>query len=213
MASTTSKDVGYFESSDVDYSLCNKGKCSSTNIIDRYVNTVNINFEYDLSFDEKINFEGKYNVVAKFNINDDKTGDVLYTETKNIKKDTFKEKNIQDFEIKEDAILLLDDYNKFLEKYNKERKTNYTGEVRVNLYVDGVNGKKRVASLLVPLQENQQVEKTIISYQAGDASIEDDGTHYGKVYVYLIIVSLILVVASSIGVVLLLSGADEEEDD
>ena len=213
MASTTTQDVGYFESSDIDYKLCANGKCNNNiNYITKYINTVNIKFNYDLSFDEKINFEGKYNIIAKFSINDNKTGDILYTENKEIKKDTFKEKNIQDFEIKDDAILLLDDYRKFLNKYNKDRNAKYTGEVRVNLYVDGVNGKKRVSSLLVPLQERAEVEKTIISYQAGDASIEDDGSHYGKVYVYLIIVSLVLVVAASIGVVLLLSGAEDEEE-
>ncbi len=212
MNSTTTKDVGYFESSDIEYSLCNNGKCNSSNTIEKNINTVNIKFDYDLSFDEKINFDGKYNIVAKFNINDDKTGDSLYTESKDIKKDNFKEKNVQNFEINDDAIVLLEDYKKYLAKYNKDRDANYTGEVRVNLYVDGVNGKKRVASLLIPLQDGQQVEKTIISYQAGDASIEDDGTHYGKVYVYLIIISLILVVAASIGVVLLLSGAEEEDE-
>ena len=195
MASTTTQDVGYFESSDIDYKLCANGKCTNNiNYITKYINTVNIKFDYDLSFDEKINFDGKYNIIAKFSINDNKTGDVLYTENK------------------DDAILLLDDYRKFLNKYNKDRNTKYTGEVRVNLYVDGVNGKKRVSSLLVPLQERAEVEKTIISYQAGDASIEDDGSHYGKVYVYLIIISLVLVVVSSIGVVLLLSGAEDEEE-
>ena len=108
--------------------------------------------------------------------------------------------------------MLLEDYRKYLEKYNSDRQAHYNGEVRVNLYVDGVNGKKRVCSLLIPLQDNQQVEETVISYQAGDASIEDDGSYYGKVYVYLIIISLVLVIASSIGVVLLLTGIEEEDE-
>ena len=212
MNSTTTKDVGYFESSEVDYTLCSNGKCNSNDNIDSNIDTVNINYTYGLNFDEKINFDGKYNVVAKFEIFDEKNGDVLYSDDKNISKDTFNKKNIQDFEIKEDAVVLLDEYKKYLEKYNKDRDTSYLGMVKVNLYVDGVNGKKRVAALDIPLKEGEQLRKTIISYQAGDASIEDDGTHYGKVYVYLIIISLILVLASSIGVVLLLSGADDEEE-
>ena len=212
MNSTTTKDVGYFESSDVDYTLCSNGKCNSNEVIDNNIDTVNINYTYGLNFDEKINFDGKYNVVSKFEIFDEKTGDILYSDDKTINKETFNKKNIQDFEIKEDAVVLLDEYRKYLEKYNKDRDASYLGLIKVNLYVDGVNGKKRVAALDIPLQEGDQLQKTIISYQAGDASIEDDGTHYGKVYVYLIIISLLLVVASSIGVVLLLSGADDEEE-
>ena len=212
MSSTTTEDVGYFESSEVNYKLCSNGKCDTTNVIKKNIDTVNIGFIYSLSFDEKINFSGKYNVVAKFSISDDKTGNVLYSDKKEINKNKFSKKNIQEFEIKEDSVVLLEDYRKYLEKYNSDRQAHYNGEVRVNLYVDGVNGKKRVCSLLIPLQDNQQVEETVISYQAGDASIEDDGSYYGKVYVYLIIISLVLVIASSIGVVLLLTGVEEEDE-
>jgi len=36
MSSTTTEDVGYFESSEINYKLCSNGKCDSTNVIKKY---------------------------------------------------------------------------------------------------------------------------------------------------------------------------------
>jgi hypothetical protein len=71
------------------------------------------------------------------------------------------------------------------------------------MYVDGIKEKERVASIEVPM-DNGVIDTQEISYNQGDASIENSKVSSSKLYLYLIIGSFIVLLGSCIAVLFLL---------
>ena len=76
------------------------------------------------------------------------------------------------------------------------------------MYVDGINEKERVSSLDIPMDQGE-IDTQEISYNAGDASLENSKVASNKTYLYLMIGSIVVLFASCIGVLFLLHSSND----
>ena len=197
-------NIAFHELSSIDYELCTKNKCVPTRQITNKNDGIKINYQYEMDFDEKITYEANYTIVAELNIIDSENKNNVVATDKSIimKKDITGEKS-EELIISQDIEVELDKYRNKLKDYNTNNKTKYNGQLAVVLYVDGINEKERVASVDVPM-DNGIIDTQEISYNQGDASIENSKVSSSKLYLYLIIGSFVVLLGSCIGVLFLL---------
>lgn len=202
------KDVSYFESSDVSYTLCTNDNCNSDTVVSNSINKASIKFDYDVSFDDTVSYDVKYKIVEKFNIISS-NGNVKTTTNDVLKKEIAKNK-VEELEIEKEIMTDIGKYRNELSAHNKENNVEDNANVVVTLIIDGINSEKEVASIKIPLSESK-VQTSIISSNVSDALFKDDTmNNYSNLYVILFGVSLLVVIFACIGVVVLINSSDNK---
>ena len=80
------------------------------------------------------------------------------------------------------------------------------------MYTSGINAKRQVALLNIPLQDDLLTKK-VVSYNTGDATITiSNKNDSGVIYVCLMIISLSIVIGACIGLIVLLNASSDDED-
>ena len=197
-------NIAFHELSSVDYELCTKNKCVPTRQITNKNDGIKINYQYEMDFDEKITYEANYTIVAELSIiNTEKNNNVVATDKSIIIKKDITGEDSEELIISQDIEVELDKYRNKLKDYNTNNNTKYSGQLEMVMYVDGINEKERVASVQLPM-DNGIVDTQEISYNQGDASIENSKVSSSKLYLYLIIGSFVVLLGSCIAVLFLL---------
>lgn len=200
------KDVSYFESSDVTYSLCTGSDCNEDTIVSTSVDKVKVKFNYDVSFDDTVNLNVKYKVSEKLNIFNGSSA--VKSNIKDILNKDIVKKKTDELNLEKELEVDLKPYREELNKYRNDNEGNFSGNVVISLFVDGVNDGKEVANIVVPLDE-ERLQTSIISSNVSDSLFVDDAMKsYGDLYVVLFIVSLLVVIGACIGVVVLINSSD-----
>ena len=201
-------NIAFHELSSIDYQVCDNKNCVSTKQITKNNKQLKLNYSYEMQFDEKISYEANYTIVAELNIIDKDKNNTVATDKSIIIKKDVKNKDTDELNISQQIDIELNKYRDKLKDYNFNNKTNYIGQLEVVMYVDGINNKERVSSIAVPM-ENGQIDTQEISYNAGDASIENTKVASSKTYLYLIIGSFVVLLGSCIGVLFLLRSSND----
>ncbi|MBQ6477015.1 MAG: hypothetical protein IJI43_01080 [Bacilli bacterium] len=206
------KDVSYFESSDVSYSLCTGNDCNEDVVITNSVDKVKINYAYDVNFDDIVSYNINYKVLEKFTITDKGSAVVKTNNKESISTGVSKSKTDK-LELKKNYEVNVNKYRKELEDYVAEKDAEFNGNLVVTLIVSGLNKEKEVAKVTIPMGEDK-VETSVISSSVSDSLFRDDTmNNYSNLYVILFVASLVVVIAACIGIVILVNRADVKGDE
>ncbi|MBR2711891.1 MAG: hypothetical protein IKE89_05395 [Bacilli bacterium] len=206
------KDVNYYESSSIKYTLCNQGNCVEETEINGSYDSVSTTFGYKSKFDEKISYNMNYSVVSLFEIVDPETKDVVFKDEENVLTKEIEAVKTDELKFSQDLDFPITKFREELSKYNEGKDKTYLGNVKLIMYISGINDKKQVSMLTIPLQ-NDMLKKNVVSYNTGDATITiSNKSDSGVIYVCLMIISLSIVIGACIGLIVLLNTSSYDED-
>ena len=206
------KDVNYYESSSIKYTLCNQGNCVEETEMNGSYDSISTTFGYKSKFDEKISYNMNYSVVSLFEIVDPETKDVVFKDEENVLTKEIEAVKTDELKFSQDLDFPITKFREELSKYNEGKDKTYLGNVKLIMYISGINDKKQVAMLTIPLQ-NDMLKKNVVSYNTGDATITiSNKSDSGVIYVCLMIISLSIVIGACIGLIVLLNTSSDDED-
>ena len=209
---TNVKDVNYYESSSIKYTLCNQGNCVEETEINGSYDSVSTTFGYKAKFDEKISYNMNYSVVSLFEIVDPESKDVVFKDEENVLTKEIEAVKTDELKFSQDLDFSITKFRDELSKYNEGKDKTYLGNVKLIMYTSGINDKKQVALLNIPLQ-NDMLNKKVVSYNTGDATVTiSNKSDSGVIYVCLMIISLSIVIGACIGLIVLLNTSSDDED-
>ena len=206
------KDVNYYESSSIKYTLCNQGNCVEETEMNGSYDSISTTFGYKSKFDEKISYNMNYSVVSLFEIVDPETKDVVFKDEENVLTKEIEAVKTDELKFSQDLDFPITKFREELSKYNEGKDKTYLGNVKLIMYISGINDKKQVSMLTIPLQ-NDMLKKNVVSYNTGDATITiSNKSDSGVIYVCLMIISLSIVIGACIGLIVLLNTSSYDED-
>ena len=206
------KDVNYYESSSIKYTLCNQGNCVEETEMNGSYDSISTTFGYKSKFDEKISYNMNYSVVSLFEIVDPETKDVVFKDEENVLTKEIEAVKTDELKFSQDLDFPITKFREELSKYNEGKDKTYLGNVKLIMYISGINDKKQVAMLTIPLQ-NDMLKKNVVSYNTGDATVTiSNKSDSGVIYVCLMIISLSIVIGACIGLIVLLNTSSYDED-
>ena len=206
------KDVNYYESSSIKYTLCNQGNCVEETEMNGSYDSISTTFGYKSKFDEKISYNMNYSVVSLFEIVDPETKDVVFKDEENVLTKEIEAVKTDELKFSQDLDFPITKFREELSKYNEGKDKAYLGNVKLIMYISGINDKKQVSMLTIPLQ-NDMLKKNVVSYNTGDATITiSNKSDSGVIYVCLMIISLSIVIGACIGLIVLLNTSSYDED-
>ena len=206
------KDVNYYESSSIKYTLCTQGNCVEDTEIHGYNDSVSATFGYKSKFDEDISYNMNYSIVSLFEIVDPESKDVVFKDEENVLTKEIEAVKTDELKFSQDVDFSLTKFREDLSKYNEGKDKTYFGYVKLIMYTSGINDKKQVALLDIPLQDDL-LKKKVVSYNTGDATVTiSNKSDSGVIYVCLMIISLSIVIGSCIGLIVLLNTSSDDED-
>ena len=206
------KDVNYYESSSIKYTLCNQGNCVEETEMNGSYDSISTTFGYKSKFDEKISYNMNYSVVSLFEIVDPETKDVVFKDEENVLTKEIEAVKTDELKFSQDLDLPITKFREELSKYNEGKDKTYLGNVKLIMYISGINDKKQVSMLTIPLQ-NDMLKKNVVSYNTGDATVTiSNKSDSGVIYVCLMIISLSIVIGACIGLIVLLNTSSYDED-
>ena len=206
------KDVNYYESSSIRYTLCTQGNCVEDTEIHGYNDSVSATFGYKSKFDEDISYNMNYSIVSLFEIVDPESKDVVFKDEENVLTKEIEAVKTDELKFSQDVDFSLTKFREDLSKYNEGKDKTYLGYVKLIMYTSGINDKKQVALLDIPLQDDL-LKKKVVSYNTGDATVTiSNKSDSGVIYVCLMIISLSIVIGSCIGLIVLLNTSSDDED-
>ena len=206
------KDVNYYESSSIKYTLCNQGNCVEETEMNGSYDSISTTFGYKSKFDEKISYNMNYSVVSLFEIVDPETKDVVFKDEENVLTKEIEAVKTDELKFSQDLDFPITKFREELSKYNEGKDKTYLGNVKLIMYISGINDKKQVSMLTIPLQ-NDMLKKNVVSYNTGDATITiSNKSDSGVIYVCLMIISLSIVIGACIGLIVLLNTSSDDED-
>ena len=206
------KDVNYYESSSIKYTLCTQGNCVEDTEIHGYNDSVSATFGYKSKFDEDISYNMNYSIVSLFEIVDPESKDVVFKDEENVLTKEIEAVKTDELKFSQDVDFSLTKFREELSKYNEGKDKTYLGYVKLIMYTSGINDKKQVALLNIPLQDDL-LKKKVVSYNTGDATVTiSNKNDSGVIYVCLMIISLSIVIGSCIGLIVLLNTSSDDED-
>ena len=206
------KDVNYYESSSIKYTLCTQGNCVEDTEIHGYNDSVSATFGYKSKFDEDISYNMNYSIVSLFEIVDPESKDVVFKDEENVLTKEIEAVKTDELKFSQDVDFSLTKFREDLSKYNEGKDKTYFGYVKLIMYTSGINDKKQVALLDIPLQDDL-LKKKVVSYNTGDATVTiSNKSDSGAIYVCLMIISLSIVIGSCIGLIVLLNTSSDDED-
>ena len=206
------KDVNYYESSSIKYTLCTQGNCVEDTEIHGYNDSVSATFGYKSKFDEDISYNMNYSIVSLFEIVDPESKDVVFKDEENVLTKEIEAVKTDELKFSQDVDFSLTKFREDLSKYNEGKDKTYLGYVKLIMYTSGINDKKQVALLNIPLQDDL-LKKKVVSYNTGDATVTiSNKNDSGVIYVCLMIISLSIVIGSCIGLIVLLNTSSDDED-
>ena len=199
--------VKYSETSDSSYKVCLlDNNVYSTPCLEEgmlynssLVNTIPINFKYNVNFSEYIDYQLYYHVVLYNKIFDKSNKEkVLYENKEILVVKTFVDKLNQKINIDTDVKINYKKYNDFVNEYKSKYSPDVKSVVEVVLYLDEYDEERSVASVSIPVGESTfEVKKEKLSNKNKSVEIEnEDMVNEANVNMYfgsfLIIISLIL---------------------
>ena len=206
------KDVNYYESSSIKYTLCTQGNCVEDTEIHGYNDSVSATFGYKSKFDEDISYNMNYSIISLFEIVDPESKDVVFKDEENVLTKEIEAVKTDELKFSQDVDFSLTKFREDLSKYNEGKDKTYLGYVKLIMYTSGINDKKQVALLDIPLQDDL-LKKKVVSYNTGDATVTiSNKSDSGAIYVCLMIISLSIVIGSCIGLIVLLNTSSDDED-
>ena len=206
------KDVNYYESSSIRYTLCTQGNCVEDTEIHGYNDSVSATFGYKSKFDEDISYNMNYSIISLFEIVDPESKDVVFKDEENVLTKEIEAVKTDELKFSQDVDFSLTKFREDLSKYNEGKDKTYLGYVKLIMYTSGINDKKQVALLNIPLQDDLLTKK-VVSYNTGDATITiSNKNDSGVIYVCLMIISLSIVIGACIGLIVLLNASSDDED-
>ena len=206
------RDVNYYESSSIKYTLCNQGNCVEETEMNGSYDSISTTFGYKSKFDEKISYNMNYSVVSLFEIVDPETKDVVFKDEENVLTKEIEAVKTDELKFSQDLDFPITKFREELSKYNEGKDKTYLGNVKLIMYISGINDKKQVAMLTIPLQ-NDMLKKNVVSYNTGDATVTiSNKSDSGIIYVCLMIISLSIVIGACIGLIVLLNTSSDDED-
>ena len=163
------------------------------------VNTIPINFKYNVNFSEYIDYQLYYHVVLYNKIFDKNNKEkVLYENKEILIVKTFVDKLNQKINIDTDVKINYKKYNDFVNEYKSKYSPDVKSVVEVVLYLDEYDEERSVASVSIPVGESTfEVKKEKLSNKNKSVEIENEemvseanvNMYFGA---FLIIISLIL---------------------
>ena len=206
------RDVNYYESSSIKYTLCNQGNCVEETEMNGSYDSISTTFGYKSKFDEKISYNMNYSVVSLFEIVDPETKDVVFKDEENVLTKEIEAVKTDELKFSQDLDFPITKFREELSKYNEGKDKTYLGNVKLIMYISGINDKKQVSMLTIPLQ-NDMLKKNVVSYNTGDATVTiSNKSDSGIIYVCLMIISLSIVIGACIGLIVLLNTSSDDED-
>ena len=199
--------VKYSETSDSSYKVCLlDNNVYSTPCLEEgmlynssLVNTIPINFKYNVNFSEYIDYQLYYHVVLYNKIFDKNNKEkVLYENKEILVVKTFVDKLNQKINIDTNVKINYKKYNDFVNEYKSKYSPDVKSVVEVVLYLDEYDEERSVASVSIPVGESTfEVKKEKLSNKNKSVEIEnEDMVNEANVNMYfgafLIIISLIL---------------------
>ena len=145
------KDNDYYEEKYLD----NKSR-----IIANLINTISIDFNYDIKAKEKLNYDYNYKIVGELLIYDKQdTNKPVHKKTYELDKDEIKENNQTNININKDIVIDYDEYNKYFNSFKSTYGINSIGELVVKMIIttDTYKTEKNTTvnelSVSIPLSE------------------------------------------------------------
>lgn len=199
--------VKYSETSDSSYKVCLlDNNVYSTPCLEEgmlynssLVNTIPINFKYNVNFSEYIDYQLYYHVVLYNKIFDKNNKEkVLYENKEILVVKTFVDKLNQKINIDTNVKINYKKYNDFVNEYKSKYSPDVKSVVEVVLYLDEYDEERSVASVSIPVGESTfEVKKEKLSNKNKSVEIENEemvseanvNMYFGS---FLIIISLIL---------------------
>ena len=199
--------VKYSETSDSSYEVCLlDNNVYSTPCLEEgmlynssLVNTIPINFKYNVNFSEYIDYQLYYHVVLYNKIFDKNNKEkVLYENKEILIVKTFVDKLNQKINIDTNVKINYKKYNDFVNEYKSKYSPDVKSVVEVVLYLDEYDEERSVASVSIPVGESTfEVKKEKLSNKNKSVEIENEemvseanvNMYFGS---FLIIISLIL---------------------
>lgn len=199
--------VKYSEISDSSYEVCLfDNNIYSTPCLEEgmlynssLVNTIPINFKYNVNFSEYIDYQLYYHVVLYNKIFDKNNKEkVLYENKEILVVKTFVDKLNQKINIDTDVKINYKKYNDFVNEYKSKYSPDVKSVVEVVLYLDEYDEERSVASVSIPVGESTfEISKEKLSNKSKSVEIENDQmineANINMIFGgFLIIISLIL---------------------
>ncbi len=194
---TTTKLVGYKENGDFTYQLCLKNAtCEPENITyhGEDVNIIKLNFKYDANYEEKINHNKNYRVTSIIRAYSKGRKDLLYEKENDLIDRTNISDNTDKISINEIVVVDYSKYRDLVKNYS-----NNETQAEVILYLEENNETRKIASLTIPLTNNDfELTKYTTTNAFRNAKVEVNvWDTYSLVYSiatsFLTLISLILI--------------------
>ncbi len=179
LSSNTASGISYNETGNVDYKVYLKdnnyyeekflGK--DMQYIASLINTINVDFNYEMHATEKLDFDYKYKIIGTLKITD-KTdrNKVLYTKDYTLKKETKKHLEDNSFKISEDIDIDYDMYNNYANNFRRDYSLTSNADLILKMVVD-VDGEYK--DLKDKIDEENNLEISIpLSEQTIDITMD-----------------------------------------
>lgn len=154
------KENNYYEEKYLD---------KNSRIIASLINTISVNFNYDIKSNEKLNYNYGYKIVGELLIYDKNDNNKpLHKKEYNLLSDNLKANNQTNINISKDVVIDYDEYNKYFNSFKSTYGLNSVGELVVKMIItsdtykdkEGKNNTVNELSVSIPLSE-QTIDITL----------------------------------------------------
>lgn len=216
------KPVSYNESGKIDYKVYLKennyyeekflGK--DMQYIASLINTINVDFDYQMHATEKLDFDYKYKIIGTLKITDKIDEDkVLYTKDYVLKEETKNHAEENNFVIKEDVDIDYDKYNSYANAFRRDYAltSNANLILKMVIDVDGTHNdlaekinKENNLEISIPLSE-QTIDITMDASKINQSGTLNTPEEFKITNVILFLAGIILCMTGLIGCVVAIS--------
>jgi len=194
--------VSYKESSAIKYSVCLNNNdfynqsCISENMkyISELTNNIDTTFKYNVSFSEDVEYDLSYHVVGVTRINDGINPEqTLYENEEILVEKTNLSNTKNSIDIESNVLIDYKKFNGYVTEYKARYALNAVATLEVILYLDEPQETRKVASLVIPLNENTFfINKNVIPKK--NKVVEIDGKMWNEHTIICTVFALISIV-------------------
>lgn len=230
---TSSKEnkITYVEKGNADYQVFLKENnyyeekylSKNNRIIASLINTINVDFDYEMKTEEKINYDYSYEIIGELYIYDKQDSNKpLHKKIYNLDKGELKKVNQTNIAINEDVVIDYDEYNKYFNSFKGTYGLNSVGKLVVKMivttdaYEDESNKKnfQNELSVSIPLSE-QTIDISIVSNNINNSNVIDikkvsNITIFEIISLCLIVILLMIVIIKFIKLIIKLNNLKKD---
>ena len=154
--------IRYSEVSKVSYNVCDS--CLNFDMVSynsEKVDKINSNIEYNVDFSSDIDYDLSYDVEVSFTIYDKYNKENILYKNKEMLVDDAKIGRLnKKIHFNESVDIDYKKYNDFFSEYKEKYLSNVEANVKVILYLNEISGRRKVASMVIPVGVNPFKIKT-----------------------------------------------------